>query len=35
VFIHGREKITADNPLHSFLRSISSALDRLFGGGEA
>ena len=34
-FIHGREKVTADNWLHSVLRSISGAFGRLFGGAEA
>ena len=33
VFIHGREEITADNPVISLVRSVMSAIGRLFGGG--
>lgn len=35
VFIHGREEISAANPLVSLIRSVLDAVGGLFGGGDA
>ncbi|MDO8849013.1 MAG: hypothetical protein Q7W51_11570 [Coriobacteriia bacterium] len=33
-FIHTREQVKEDNPIHSLFRAITDALGRLFGGGD-
>lgn len=33
-FIHTREQVKADNPIHSLFKAITDAFGRLFGGGD-
>ena len=33
-FIHTREQVKQDNPIHSLFKAITDALGRLFGGGD-